>query len=136
MSLAAGIFDFMSGLSVGDRVYPMSLPQGVELPALVYRVVSDVPTISHSTAQDHPTYTGIRHSFTRLQFDAYAESYDEAEALRDELVAYAAGYRGLWGDVEVDSVIPDLRLDDWDEAPVLYRVIQDLIVGHRAGASS
>jgi hypothetical protein len=137
MSLGAGIFEFMSdGLSVGDRIYPLTLPQGVTLPAVVYRVVSDVPTVTHSTMQEHPTFTGIRHSFTRVQFDAYAETYDAAEALRDELVALAVGYRGTWGDEEVDSVRPDIRLDDFDEAPALYRVIQDLIVGHRAGASS
>lgn len=135
MSLGAGVFEFMSGLSVGDRVYPLTLPQDVTLPALTYQVVSDVPTVSHSTMQDHPTYTGTRHSFTRIQFGCYAADYDTAEALCDELAAFAVGYRGQWGDVEVDSVVPDLRLDDWDEAPAVYRVIQDLIVSHRATGS-
>jgi hypothetical protein len=136
MSLAAGIFDFMSGLSVGERVYPMALPQDVTLPALVYRVVSDVPELSHSTAQDHPTHTGVRYSTTRVQFDCYGSTYDEAEALCDELLDLAVGYRGLWGDVEVDRVTHDVRIDDWDEGPGIYRVIQDLHVGHRTAATS
>jgi len=132
MSLGAGIFEFMSaGLSVGDRVYPLSLPQGVTLPALAYRVVSDVPTVSHSTAQAHPTFTGALRSDSRVQFDCYGSDHDEAEALCDELLALAVGYSGPWGDVEVDSVLPDARLDDWDEAPGVHRVIQDLVVGHR-----
>jgi hypothetical protein len=134
--LAAGIVDFMSaGLSVGDRVYPLALPQDVDLPALAYRIVSDVPVISHSSQQDHVTYSGTRYSVTRVQFDCYALTYDEAEALADELLAYAAGYRGLWGSVEVDRVDPDIRTDDWDEAPRLYRVIQDIFVGHRVQPS-
>lgn len=132
MSLAAGIATFLEGLSVGDRVYPLSLPQGATMPAVVYRVISDDPSVTHSDVQDHPTYTGVRHSFTRVQFDCMDETYDGAEALADELLDYAVGFRGLWGDVEIDSVRPELRLDDWDPDPALYRVIQDLVVGHRA----
>jgi hypothetical protein len=135
VSLGAGVSGFLSGLSVGERVYPLTLPQDVTLPALTYQVISDVPTVSHSTMQDHPTYTGVRHSFTRIQFGCYGRSYDDAEALCDELAAFAVGYRGSWGDVEVDSVVPDLRLDDFDEAPAIYRVIQDLIVSHRTAGS-
>jgi hypothetical protein len=138
MSLGAGIFDFMSaGLSVGDRVYPLALPQDVTLPALIYRVVSDTPTMSHSTVQDSPTWTGAIRSDTRVQFEAYALTYDEAEALADELEAYAVGYRGLWGDVEVDQVYhAGVRLDDREEDPGLWRVLIDLIVGHRTAISS
>jgi hypothetical protein len=136
MSLAAGIHDFMStGLSVGDRIYPLHLPQGVALPAMVYRVISDDPSVTHSDSQDAPTYTGIRHSFKRIQFDCVAYTYDEAEALADELLDYAVGYSGVWGDEEIDSVRQELRLDDEDVLDgerTLYRVIQDLIVGHRA----
>lgn len=131
MSLAAGIFDFLStGLSLDGRVYPLTLPQDVTLPALTYQVISDIPTVSHSTIQDVPTFTGVRHAFSRVQFSCYDESYDGAEALCDELDQLAVGFRGMWGDVEVGSVIPDLRLDDWDEQPGLYRVIRDLIVSH------
>lgn len=137
MSFGAGIYDFMSlGLSVGERVYPISLPQDVTLPAIVYRVVSDVPTLHHGIVQDDPTYTGTRRSDTRVQFDCYGRDYDEAEALCDELVTYAVGYHGSWGEVEVDSVLPDVRLDDWDEEPGIFRVIQDLIIGHRTTPGS
>lgn len=136
MSLGAGIYEFLSdNLSIGERVYPLTLPQDVTLPAMTYQVISDVPTISHSTAQDHPTYTGTQRSDTRVQFDCYGSDYDEAEALCDELRQLTVGYRGSWGTEEVDSVLPDVRLDDWDEAPGVWRVIQDLIIGHRTGSS-
>lgn len=135
--IGPAIHDFMSdNLSVGARVYPMTLPQTVTLPAIVYRVVSDDPSVTHSDAQDSPTYTGIRHSFTRIQFDCVARTYDEAEALCDELLDVAVGYSGMWGPEEIDSVRPELRLDDWDPDVALYRVIQDLIVGHRAVPTS
>lgn len=137
MSFGAGIFDFMSsGLSVGERVYPLALPQRVELPAMTFQVISDRPLVSHSDAQDATTYTGIRYSVSRVQFNCYGSTYDQAEALCDELLALAVGYRGQWGDVEVDSVIADIRLDDWEGEPSLYRVIQDIEIGHRTAAGS
>lgn len=135
--LGPAVHDFLAdGLSVGERVYPLALPEDPGLPAIVYRVVSDEPTVTHSDAQDSPTWTGIRTSVSRVQFDCLADTYDDAEALRDELVQLAVGYRGMWGDLYVDSVIPDLRVDDWDEDPVVYRVIQDLMIGHRAVPTS
>jgi hypothetical protein len=134
VSLGAGICDFLEA-GLGVEVYPLALPQRVLLPAMTYRVVSDVPTISHATAQDHPAHTGAQRSDTRVQFECYGRTYDEAETLCDDLRALAVGYRGPWGDVEVDSVLPDIRLDDRDEAPDLWRVTQDLIIGHRTAAS-
>lgn len=135
--LTAAVHEFLAdGLSVGARVYPLHLPEDPTLPAVVYRVVSDVPTVTHSDWQGSPTYTGIRTSVSRVQFDCMAETIDDAEALRDELVDLAVGYRGMWGDLYVDSVIPDIRVYDWDEAPAVYRVIQDLMIGHRAVPTS
>src|SRR5262245_22393499 len=133
MSLSAGLFDFLSaGMSVGERVQPLSLPKGAELPFLTYRIISDDLSTTHATLQDSPARSSWDHRFTRVQFDCYAASYDEAEALCDELRAYAIGYVGMWDDVEVDAVIDaDVRLDDWDEGPGVYRSITDLIVGHR-----
>lgn len=137
MSFGAGIFAFMStGLSVGTRVYPLTLKQRGALPAMTYQVISDVPVVVHDDQQDHPAYTGTRYSVARVQFNCYGNTYDEAEALCDELLSLAVGYRGSWGAVEVSSVIPETRLDDWEEAPALYRVIQDLQIGHRTAASS
>jgi hypothetical protein len=137
VSLGTGIYEFLSdGMSVGERVYPLTLPQRVTLPAVTFQVISDIPTLSHSTAQDHPAWTGAERTDSRVQFSCYGSTYDEAEALCDELRSLAVGYRGSWGDVEVDSVIPDLRIDDWDQEPGVWRVIQDMIVGHRTAAAS
>ena len=102
---------------MGERVYPLTLPQGVTLPAVDVPGISDIPRSRHSTAQDHPACTGVERTVSRVQFSCYGTTYDEAEALADELASLAVGYRGTWGDVEVDSVIPDLRIDDWDRGP-------------------
>jgi hypothetical protein len=137
VSIGAALHTFLSGgLSVGDRIYPVHLPEGVELPAIVYRGISANNAVTHSDDQDHPTYTGTRHVISRFQFDCMAETYDDAEELADELLTFAVGFRGTVADVDIDGVTPDLRLDDWDEEVAIYRVIQDLMIGHRAVPSS
>ena len=89
MSLGAGIYDFMStGLSVGTRVYPISLPQDTTLPAMTYQVISDGPVMVHNDQQDHPAYIRVLATrIARVQFNCYGSTYDEAEALCDELLA-------------------------------------------------
>jgi hypothetical protein len=134
VSLAEGIHEFFSDrLSVGDRIYPLMLPQGATLPAVTYQTISDIFLTHHTTAQDHPVHTPMREQTTRIQFNCYGRTYDEAEALRNELLAVAVGYRGTWGDVEVGAVFADLGLDDFEPEPNHWRWLQDLIVKHRGG---
>lgn len=129
MSLAAGIFDFLSNaLSVGERVYPMTLPQGVAVPAVTYQRVSDDMLVTHDIAQDHPLYDGRHHKETRVQFNAYGDTYDDAEALSNELQAVITGYRGLWGDVPIESVRLALGLDDYEPEIGKYRFISDFYI--------
>lgn len=137
MNMGAAIFAFLSeNLSIGERVHPLSLPQKALAPAIAFKRISDVPVLTHDNAQSHPLYDGTLYVVSRYQFDCYGETYDDAEALADELVAVASGYSGMWGDVRVDRVDPDARVDDWDEGPKLYRVMQDLFIGHHTAAES
>jgi hypothetical protein len=129
MSLGAGIYDFLSGeLSVGDNVFPLTLPQSVTLPAMTYQLVSETPTVTHDWQQDHPLYDGRRYEEARVQFNAYGRTFDEAEALSDELKAAITGYRGPWGDVQIESVLPALSLDDFEPETRNWRRITDYFI--------
>lgn len=135
MSLSAGIFAFLSdNLSVSERVYPLRLPEGVALPALTYQLVSEIPEPTHSWAQDHPTYDGRRYEEARVQFNAYGPDFDSAEALSDELKAAITGYRGAWGDVQIESVLPQLALDDYDPDTQVWRRVTDFLIAWNGGA--
>ena len=52
---------------VGARIYPLTLPQGVTLPAIRYQLISSPLDASHSgaTALEHP----------RIQFSVYASTH-------------------------------------------------------------
>lgn len=130
MSFSAGLYTFLSdNLSVGERVYPLRLAQGATLPALTYQVISPLPIITHDSQQDHPLYTGRLTEETRVQFDSYGGTYDDAEALDKELQGVLTGYRGAWGDITVTSVIPALNgLDDYDADNEKYRRIADYFI--------
>lgn len=129
MSLAAGTYTFLSaGLSVGNRVYPLTLPQNATLPALTHQLVSELPVPTHQWAQGNPLYDGTRYKQARVQFNAYGDTFDEAESLSNELEALITGYRGLWGDVQVESVLPVYSLDDYEPNVGKWRRITDYYI--------
>jgi hypothetical protein len=93
-----------------------------------------VTLLVHDLAQDHPLYTGERNDESRIQFNAYGATFEDAEALGNELKALITGYRGLWGDVQVESVLPALSLDDYEPDTGKWRRITDYYITFIGGA--
>lgn len=94
---------------VGSRLYPNELPQNVNLPAVVYNVVSDVPENSF----DGSASTRIK--ATRVQIDCYARATTEQGA-------YALAH--LVGD-RVENVVGDMSRFT-DGADGVYESFRDL----------
>lgn len=71
---------------VGDRVFPLVMPQNSEYPALVLTVISDTPENSYDGETD-----GTPSSSVRLQVDAYhrriEKAYAAANAARDVIAS-------------------------------------------------
>lgn len=60
---------------IGERVYPLVMPQDCVKPALVYTVVNDL---------DNQGINGGSTGFSmRIQIDCYAESYTKAKELKN-----------------------------------------------------
>jgi hypothetical protein len=135
MTFGEGIYSFMSAtLSTGNRIYPLTLPQGVTLPAVTYQVVSETPLNTHSTAQDSPTHV-VEIQTTRVQFSFYGRRYSETEALANEFKASVLGYRGAWGNVDVQAAVLELALDDYEPETKLWRRIVDVAIKHNGGVN-
>ncbi len=84
MSVESEIYTRLStyaGLTalVVAKIYPLQLPQDIELPALTYFKVSDVP--EHAMGADANIKT------TRIQVSCWAETYGEAKALELQVKA-------------------------------------------------
>lgn len=74
---------------VADRGYPDILPQNCLLPAYTYTIVSDEP-------QHHlQGLSGI--ALARIQFDFYAKTRKESNALDEAVRIAISGQRGTWG---------------------------------------
>jgi|SRR5450756_2474374 len=78
----------VSGM-VGGRVFPVTTPPAVTLPAVTYHVVggSSDPGLSTSGMQK-----------VRVQFDVFSESYKAASAVREAIRRLLNGYIGQLGD--------------------------------------
>lgn len=129
MSLGAGMYEYLSDvMSVGERIFPLTLPVEAEMPAITWQQVSEDPLLTHDDAQNHPLNTERRNEIWRIQFSLWAHTYDETEALLAELKTAIKGFRGTWGSVPIEAVIPLVSLDDYEPGTGLYRKIADYSV--------
>lgn len=71
----------------GDRLYPIDFPQAPTYPASLYAVPSRL----------HAYHFGGSSNFrrARVQFDVYAETWDECVALGNALIDCLGAYKGL-----------------------------------------
>jgi hypothetical protein len=129
MTLGDGLYAYLSPvLSVGDRVYPITLPQGAVLPAVVYQLVGgEGPLHSHS---DAPEGVEVRISYqrSRVQLGCWADSVRAAELLAAEVERAVDGFTGFWGGVPIASALVDVSLDDYRPDIGKYRRIVDVLV--------
>jgi hypothetical protein len=118
-----GIFSLLStdsGVSslAGTRIYPIELPEGATLPALVYKDVggSSSPTLSTSGAQR-----------LRLELDAYGNSFADAANLRKAVITALNGFQGVLSDgtnlLTADLINPGLSF--FDDEPRQFRCMAE-----------
>jgi hypothetical protein len=67
---------------VGDRVYPVDLPDRAALPALVWQVVAEDPNTCHGEAVTEED------AFHDVQLTAVADDFDDIEAITSALKTF------------------------------------------------
>ncbi len=109
---------------VGTRVYPLVIPQDVDLPAIAYQVISSEAKWSHSGP------SGLTQ--TRVQLTIVADDYATAKATDQ---AVRAAFNAVSFDaagVHVQGAFIDNVLDDFDAAVATPTIRTDVIVWHEA----
>lgn len=91
---------------VGSRVYPLMAPGDAALPLLVYQEASEVPVRALARR--------LALTAWRVRFDAYAESYASAKAVKAALLNVLEGYSGTASGVVVQGVFRDDSNDAHD----------------------
>ncbi len=88
---------------VGERIYPLSIPQGESLPAIVYQVISE----EHDNHVDGSG--GLAHA--TVQISCYATSYAAARNLAETIRVAITGDRGTYASIEVTGCLLESDLD-------------------------
>jgi hypothetical protein len=130
MTLSDGLFVYLSSaLSVGDRVYPLTLPRGAVLPAVVYQLVGgEGPLHSHGDAQSGEGPSRPTFQRSRIQLGCWGDSARAAELVAAEVAAAVDGFTGFWGEVPIASALVDTSFDDWRPDVGKYRRLVDGLV--------
>lgn len=85
---------------IGDRCYPVELPQGATVPAVTYQRVFGTEGITH----DGPSGLGR----ARLQLDCWADTYSEAVGVSHAITSALRVYPDTRIVNEMDSPVPEL----------------------------
>lgn len=118
ISAAAGVTAIAS-----TRIYPAMLPEGTTLPACVVRLVSNVRAAAIDAAAEQQVYR------SRVQVNALAGSFVQAQALREAVKAAMGFQRGAIGGATVASIVHDVDMpDDFDNELHAYVAPADFII--------
>lgn len=102
---------------VGERIYPLTLPQGVELPAITYQRVSCVSSYN----LDRPN--GVVE--VRIQIDTWASKYITMKQIAQRIMELLNGYRGGIGGTPVLGVFLEVGSEQYENESGAYRYIHD-----------
>lgn len=92
---------------IGDRVYPVNLPQNGLLPAVTYRVISDM------TEYNMEGPAGLARP--RFQVTAWGETYDDVVALAKLVETRLSGFSGAAGGVIIPGIFKEDGRDRFEE---------------------
>lgn len=126
MQLEAAIYaQLMSDTDVtaliSTRLYPLTIPQDVALPAAAYQRVSGARWETHTAP--------AKFANARIQFTCQATSYATAKAVKEEIRKSLEGWEGLMGGaggVEVDGGFVRAELDGYGMTSSIYTVRLDM----------
>ena len=115
MTVQEQLLTLLTGATAaGARVYPMTAPDAVAKPYVIYqRISSNVESVMAGTS-------GLTN--TRVQIDVYARTYAEATGI----AAQIASLMSAWVVQNVSIVVQDF----YDDPVKLFRVSQDYSLWH------
>ena len=93
------------GALIGDRIYPLQVPQDAELPALAYQIITDRYEVTHDQRSEL--------SRARVQFTHVGTTYTALKSLSEAVRDALHQFTGDLGGVVVTGCLLDQDTDDW-----------------------
>ena len=125
--LAVAELTALIGSGTAARLYPLVVPQDVQMPAVAYQKISSPKENSHG---------GFSHlAGSRFQFTCEASTYDSAKAVAAAVRHCWNGYSGIYAPNTLESIRIDGALvqddrDTWSETHLSPVVRIDVIIWH------
>lgn len=129
--LEAALYDYLSDDSevashVGDRIFPVRLPEGVKLPAISWTRVSASRLYTYDSFEETAAFVRAR-----IQFNCWATTPIQAMEIGEAVLKALSGYNGIMaGTQQVDSSFAVLEMDDYETGAKLYRRILDILLSY------
>ena len=109
--------------TAGARIYPVTLPAEPTFPAIVYTRVS--------TVRYRVLSTGFSHlARPRFQFICWAERYEDAKILANEIIAELDSYSGSVSGEVIQSSFADQESDFYEPTRKIYGVLVEFLIAH------
>lgn len=107
---------------IGDRLYPLAIPETGKVPAVVYQRISSqrVLALDGSSSANSP----------RIQFSCYAASFGQAKQIAMKLYESLDCFRGVLGNKTKAAVLMADNRDDFEQETGRYRCGVDFFVLH------
>ena len=129
--IESGLFAFLTantGISalVGARIYPLKIPEGATLPALVYHKING--------PSEHSKDGDMSLNHPRFQLTCWATKYADAKAVRTAVATALNGFVNgstMGGAVVVDQIIVDNDADLFDPQTLEFGASIDAIIWHQ-----
>ena len=120
MDVKRALYQCLSGYAgltalVGSRIYPNRAPQNCTMPAVVYQQVTDRRTYTKDG------YAGL--AWPLFQISCYAETYEQAEAVRAQVEAALHACLGKFDGLTVEAVRLEGSTDQFEDGSDLHRVL-------------
>lgn len=106
---------------IGDRLYPLAIPETGKVPAIVYQRISAPRTLS---------LTGESGSSPRIQLSCYAPSYKQAKQMAMVLAQSLDYLRGTLGGRAKAAVLMAGYREDYEPETGRYRSDVDFFIMH------
>lgn len=106
---------------IEDRLFPLAIPQGEDVPAIVYQRISSPRTL---------TLTGESAPNPRIQLSCYARSFGQAKQMAIQLYNFLDYFRGKLGNKTKTAILMADSRDDYEPETGRYRCDVDFFIMH------
>lgn len=125
MSIEAGLYAYLTadaGVSavIGNRLYPLAIPQGATLPAAAYQRISYRNLLAHDGVTNYAT--------VRVQITCTADTYDSAKSASEAIRQACDGYSGVMGAYTVHECEIVTMLDGYNQDTDRHTVRLDVMI--------